>query len=96
MAEPPVALAPGHDVIIKGSQKQFIPYNGVYVIARQYGGKTVLTVVNGTKKAAAMAVKRYAEVIGSNTTAKDVLTGRTVSLSDDVQMAPREVMILEF
>lgn len=86
----------GNDVIIKGKQTQFTPYNGIYVIARQYGGKTVLTVVNGTKKAAAMAVKRYAEVIGSNTTAKDVLTGKTVSLSDDVQMAPREVMILEF
>lgn len=86
----------GNDVIIKGKQTQFTPYNGIYVIARQYGGKTVLTVVNGTKKAAAMAVKRYAEVIGYNTTAKDVLTGKTVSLSDDVQMAPREVMILEF
>lgn len=86
----------GNDVIIKGKQTQFTPYNGIYVIARQYGGKTVLAVVNGTKKAAAMAVKRYAEVIGSNTTAKDVLTGKTVSLSDDVQMAPREVMILEF
>ena len=86
----------GNDVIIKGKQTQFTPYNGIYVIARQYGGKTVLTVVNGTKKAAAMAVKRYAEVIGSNATAKDVLTGKTVSLSDDVQMAPREVMILEF
>lgn len=86
----------GNDVIIKGKQTQFTPYNGIYVIARQYGGKTVLTVVNGTKKAAAMAVKRYAEVIGSNTTAKDVLTGKTVSLSNDVQMAPREVMILEF
>lgn len=86
----------GNDVIIKGKQTQFTPYNGIYVIARQYGGKTVLTVVNGTKKAAAMAVKRYAEVIGSNATAKDVLTGKIVSLSDDVQMAPREVMILEF
>lgn len=86
----------GNDVIIKGKQTQFTPYNGIYVIARQYGGKTVLTVVNGTKKAAAMVVKRYAEVIGSNATAKDVLTGKIVSLSDDVQMAPREVMILEF
>ena len=86
----------GNDVIIKGSQKQFIPYNGVYVIARQYGGKTVLTVVNGTKKASALAVKRYAEVIGQNTAATDILTGKTVSLSSDVQLEPRGVMILEF
>ena len=86
----------GNDVIIKGAQKQFIPYNGVYVIARQYGGKTVMTVVNGTKQASKLAVKRYAEVIGANTAAKDVLTGNTVSLSSDVLLEPRQTMILEF
>lgn len=86
----------GNDVIVKGKQTQFIPYNGVYVVARQYNGKTVMTVVNGTRKQAALAVKRYAEVIGANTAATDVLTGKTVSLTDDVQLAPRDVMILEF
>ena len=86
----------GNDVIIKGSQKQFIPYNGVYVIARQYGGKTVLTVVNGSKKPAALAVKRYAEVIGQAVSAKDILTGNTVSLANDVQLEPRQTLILEF
>lgn len=86
----------GNDVIVKGKQTQFIPYNGVYVVARQYNGKTVMTVVNGTRKQAALAVKRYAEVIGANTVATDVLTGKTVSLTDDVQLAPRDVMVLEF
>lgn len=86
----------GNDVIVKGKQTQFIPYNGVYVVARQYNGKTVMTVVNGTRKQAALAVKRYAEVIGANTAATDVLTGKTVSLADEVQLAPRDVMILEF
>lgn len=86
----------GNDVIVKGKQTQFIPYNGVYVIARQYNGKTVMTVVNGTRKQSAFAVKRYAEVIGANTAATDVLTGKTVSLTDDVQLAPRDVMVLEF
>ena len=86
----------GNDVIIKGSQKQFIPYNGVYVIARQYGGKTVLTVVNGSKKPAALAVKRYAEVIGQAVSAKDILTGNTVSIASDVKLEPRQTLILEF
>ncbi len=86
----------GNDVIVKGKQTQFIPYNGVYVIVRQYNGKTVMTVVNGTRKQSALAVKRYAEVIGANTAATDVLTGKTVSLTDDVQLAPRDVMVLEF
>ena len=86
----------GNDVITKGKQTQFIPYNGVYVIARQHGGKSVMTVVNGTKKPAKLAVKRYAEVIGTKTTAKDVLTGKSFSLSSDVNLEPRQTLILEF
>lgn len=86
----------GNDVITKGSQTQFIPYNGVYVIARRYNGKNVMTVVNGTGRTTVFAVRRYAEVIGNNTEAKDVLTDRTVSLTDDTQLEPRKVMILEF
>lgn len=86
----------GNDVITKGSQTQFIPYNGVYVIARRYNGKNVMTVVNGTGRTTVFAVRRYAEVIGHKTEAKDVLTDRTVSLTDDTQLEPRKVMILEF
>ena len=86
----------GNDVITKGKQTQFIPYNGVYVIARQHGGKSVMTVVNDTKKPAKLAVKRYAEVIGTKTTAKDVLTGKSFSLSSDVNLEPRQTLILEF
>ena len=86
----------GNDVVTKGRQTQFIPYNGVYVIARQYNGKTVMTVVNGTRKPAKLAVKRYAEVIGSATTATDVITGKSVSLAGDVDLQPRQTLILEF
>lgn len=87
----------GNEVIIKGSQTQFIPVDGVYVIARQYGGKTVMTVINGTKKAAVMNVKRYAEVIGDAVQAKDVLTGRKYDIGgDSLDLKPRQTLVLEF
>ena len=86
----------GNDVITKGSQTQFIPYQGVYVIARQYNGKTVLTILNGKSTAATMQVKRYAEVIGANGRVKDVLTNRYYDLSKDVQLRPRQVLVLDF
>jgi glycosidase len=86
----------GNDVIINGSQVQFIPYKGVYVIARQHQGRTVLTVLNGTSHDATMSVARYAEVIGSHSTAKDVTTGNTIDLSKDVKLTPRQTLILEF
>ena len=85
----------GNDVIVKGQQIQFIPYNGIYVIARQYKGKTVLTILNGTSKPATLDVARYAEVIGSTTRAKDILTNRYYNLSADFELKPRQSIILE-
>lgn len=85
-----------NEVITEGSQLQFIPYKGVYVIARQYKGRTVLTVINGTRKPAALSVARYAEVIGSHTAVTDVLTGQKIDLSHDLQLTPRQTLILEY
>ncbi len=86
----------GNNIITKGSMTQFIPFNGIYVIARQYKGKTALTILNGTTKPAKMEVKRYSEVIGSSKRVKDILTGRYFDLSNDVQLKPRQSLILEY
>ena len=86
----------GNEVITKGSQTQFIPYKGIYVIARQYQGKTVLTILNGKRSQATMAVEHYSEAIGNHTQAKDVLTGTTYQLSKDLVLQPRQVLVLEF
>jgi hypothetical protein len=86
----------GNEVIIKGSQTQFIPFNGIYVVARQYQGKTALTVLNGTSKPATLEVERYREVIGSTSRAKDILTGRYFDLSKNLEMKPRQSLVLEF
>ena len=86
----------GNEVITKGSQTQFMPNNGIYVIARQYQGKTVLTILNGTSNTATMDVERYAEVIGITVKAKDILTGRYYDLSKNVELKPRQSLILEY
>ena len=85
-----------NDVIINGSQTQFIPHHGVYVLARQHNGKTVLTILNGKKADNQVDVARYAEVIGSHTTATDVLTGATVDLTKNIPLAQRQAMVLSF
>ena len=86
----------GNAVITEGTQTQFIPWKGVYVIARRHAGRTVLTVLNGKHGEASMAVRRYAEVIGSHTQATDVLTGKRVDLTKDIPLAGREMLILEY
>ena len=86
----------GNEIITKGKQIQFIPYEGIYVIARQYKGRTALTILNGTSKEATMQVKRYAEVIGEAKRAKDILTGRYHDLSQNLTLRPRQSLILEY
>ena len=86
----------GNELITKGKMTQFIPFNGIYVIARQYRGRTALTILNGTTRPATMQVARYAEVIGAATRVKDILTGRYYDLSTDLQLRPRQSLILEY
>ena len=86
----------GNEVITKGKQAQFCPQKGVYVIARQYQGKSVMTIINGKNEANELNVSRYAEIIGSHDKATDVTNGRTVLINKDVKLRPRQTMVLEF
>lgn len=86
----------GNEVITKGKQTQFCPQKGVYVIARQYQGKSVMTIINGKNEANELNVSRYAEIIGSHDKATDVTNGRTVLINKDVKLRPRQTMVLEF
>ena len=86
----------GNDLIIKGSQTQFIPWKGIYVIARQHEGHTSLTILNGTSLPAVFEVERYAEVIGEAKKATDVITGQPVQIDQNVNLTPRQTLIVEF
>lgn len=85
-----------NEVITRGSQTQFIPWHGVYVIARQLNGKNVLTILNGRKADNQLEAARYAEVIGRHTTATDITTGATVDLTKNIPLGPRQTMVLSF
>ena len=86
----------GNEVITKGSQTQFCTHKGIYVIARQYNGKNVMTIINGKREANELDVKRYAEIIGNAEKAVDVTTGRNVIINHNIKLRPRQAMILEF
>ena len=86
----------GNETIIRGYMTQFIPHNGIYVIARRWHRNTVLTILNGTSKPATMDVKRYAEVIGKTARVQDIPTGRYYDLSKDLELKPRQTLVLEY
>ena len=82
-------------VITKGKQIQFIPYKGVYVIARQWNDQTILTILNGTSQPVTLPLDRYAEVIGNHQEAKDVFSGRKVKLGSELQLKARDTKVIE-
>lgn len=86
----------GCEAVTQGTQKQFIPYKGVYVLCRQWKGKTVMTVLNGRRSDNELDVRRYAEVIGSHAKAQDVTTGATIDLTRNVPLKDRQALILTF
>ena len=89
----------GNDVIIRGSQTQFIPYNGIYVIARRWNHNTVMTILNGTSQEATLEVARYQELFADGqdvSRVRDVATGRYYDLSHNLTMKPRQSLVLEF
>ena len=90
----------GNETIVRGYTTQFCPWKGVYVMARRWHRNTVITVINGTSKPAAFEVARFAELLdtqgsATSTRATDIPTGRHFDLSEDIQLAPREALVLE-
>ena len=89
----------GNEVISKGSMKQFIPYQGIYVVARLYQGRTAVTIVNGTRKNVVMDAKRYVELTRGNRKAGqalDIPTQERYDLTKDLPLKPRQVLVLEY
>ena len=86
----------GNDVKVKGSQTQFCPHNGVYVIARRHEGKTVMLMLNGLDKENKVDVKRYAELIGTTAEASNVLTGEKINLTTDIPIPTHGTLLIEF
>ena len=85
----------GNDVIGKGTLKHFSINQGVYVYERKYNGKSVVVIMNGNDRKQTIGLTPYAEVL-PKAQAKDMLTGKTVSLGKELTLGNRETFVLEF
>ena len=90
----------GNETIIRGYTTQFTPWKGVYVVARRWHRSTVITVINGTDEPATLEVARFAELLNTEGTATslqaiDIPTERSFDLTEDIELNPREGLVLE-
>lgn len=85
----------GNQVIGKGSLKHYSIQNGVYVYQREFNGKSVVIIMNGTDDSKELDLAPYQEIL-LRENALDVLTGKNVNLSGKLCLDGRENLILNF
>ena len=85
----------GNQVIGKGNLKHYSIQNGVYVYQREFNGKSVVVIMNGTEDSKELDLTPYQEILPREN-AFDVLTGKNVNLSGKLCLDGRENLILNF
>lgn len=85
----------GNQVIGKGNLKHYSIQNGVYVYRREFNGKSVVVILNGTEDSKELDLAPYQEILPREN-ALDVLTGKNVNLSGKLCLDGRENLILNF
>lgn len=84
-----------NDVIAKGTLKHFMPQNGIYAYERRLGDKQVVVLLNGQSEPNTVTMERTLEILPYGTTMRDLVSGKDVTITDEMTFAPRQVMILQ-
>lgn len=75
--------------------KHFSIRQGVYVYQREYNGQSVVVFMNGTNSSQELELTPYREVLPSDSST-DLLSEKTIKLTDKLSLNPRETLILTF
>lgn len=82
-------------VIGKGTLKHYSICQGVYVYQREFNGKSVVVVMNGTDSPKELDLISYKEILPAEN-ARDVLTGKQVNLEGKLALEGRVNLVIEF
>jgi glycosidase len=82
------------EAIAKGRTMHFAPFNGVYVYFRYTDTASVMVIMNKNNAAVQVDTKRFEEILGTRSSGYDVMTGRTLSLKDPINIPARTATVL--
>jgi glycosidase len=78
-----------------GKMTHYIPENNLYVYFRYTDNKSVMVVINNSATNQTIKTNRFQENIGNYKTAKDVLSGKSFDLKNEITLESKSVLILE-
>jgi len=86
-----------NEVIHHGKLLHFAPANKdeVYVFFRHLDTKKVMVILNKNKKAVALNLAPYKEIIGTSFTGKEIISNQEIKTTGSLSLAPMTPMIIE-
>ena len=82
-------------VIHYGKMTHYIPENNVYVYFRYNESESVMVVINNSIEKQTFKTNRFAENIQNLQTGKDIFSGNTVDLNNDIAIEGKSILVLE-
>lgn len=82
-------------VIHSGKMTHYIPEDNIYVYFRYDDKETVMVVINNTVETKTFKTKRFQENIKNFTSGKDILTGKSIDIKNEISLDGKSVLILE-
>lgn len=83
------------DVVHEGKLVHFAPADGVYVYFRIADSSRIMVLLNLRDEPLELELARFRECLGGVRAGRDVITGRTLPLTDTLPLIPGEPLILE-
>jgi glycosidase len=78
-----------------GKLVHFVPVNGVYTYFRFNDDMKVMVVLNKTASRQEVDLTQFSELLSKGTTAKDIITGKKVSLNNVLTVEAKQGLILD-
>ena len=83
------------DVIHSGKMTHYVPDNNVYVYFRFNEKETVMVIINNNSDKQTLKTNRFKESIQNLKSGKEVLSGKTFDLNNDIEIEGKSALILE-
>ena len=83
------------EAVCKGSLVHYAIKNSCYVYSRHHGNETATIIMNGSDKEQTIDLGRYSEVL-PKASAKDIVSGETVETRGNMNLKPRQIVVLSF
>lgn len=82
-------------VIHTGKTTHYVPDNNVYVYFRYNEKESVMVIVNNNPEKQTVKTARFNENIQNYTSGKDVISGKSLNVKNDIEIDGKSVLILE-